>query len=78
MKKDFIIGWFTENSTLSREELEKDLTINYLESGVIDSFGFLDLISACEEKLGITFNDDDFSDDRIFTIAGLIDIITEK
>jgi len=78
MKKDFIIGWFAENSTLSREELEKDLTINYLESGVIDSFGFLDLISACEEKLEITFNDDDFSDDRIFTIAGLIDIITEK
>jgi acyl carrier protein len=78
MKKDFIIGWFAENSTLSREELEKDLTINYLESGVIDSFGFLDLISACEEKLGITFSDDDFSDDRIFTIAGLIDIITEK
>ena len=78
MKKDFIIGWFAENSTLSREELEKDLTINYLESGVIDSFGFLALISACEEKLGITFNDDDFSDDRIFTVAGLIDIITEK
>lgn len=78
MKKDFIIGWFAENSTLSREELEKDLTINYLESGVIDSFGFLDLISACEEKLGITFSDDDFSDDRIFTIVGLIDIITEK
>lgn len=78
MKKDFIIGWFAENSTLSREELEKDLTINYLETGVIDSFGFLDLISACEEKLGITFSDDDFSNDKIFTIAGLIDIITEK
>ena len=78
MKKDFIIGWFAENSTLSREELEKDLTINYIETGVIDSFGFLDLISACEEKLGITFSDDDFSNDKIFTIAGLIDIITEK
>ena len=37
MKRDFIIGWFAENSTLSREELEKDLTINYLEAGVIDS-----------------------------------------
>ena len=61
MKRDFIIGWFAENSTLSREELEKDLTINYLEAGVIDSFGFLDLISACEEKLGIAFSDDDFS-----------------
>lgn len=78
MKKDLIIGWFTENSTLSREELEKDLTINYLEAGVIDSFGFLDLISTCEEKLGITFSDDDFSDDKIFTISGLIDIVTGK
>ena len=78
MKRDFIIGWFAESSTLSREELEKDLTINYLEAGVIDSFGFLDLISACEEKLGIAFSDDDFSNDKIFTIAGLIDIITEK
>ena len=49
-----------------------------MEAGVIDSIGFLDLISACEEKLGIAFSDDDFSNDKIFTIAGLIDIITEK
>lgn len=78
MRRDFVIEWFADNSTLSREELERDLMINYLESGAIDSFGFLELITTCEEKFGITFSDDDFSDDKIFTVAGLIDILIKK
>lgn len=75
MKKEFVINWFAEKSTMSQEELERNLEINYFEQGLIDSFSFLELVSACEEKFGITFSDEDFENDEIFTISGLIHIL---
>ena len=78
MKKEFVIDWFSENSTMSRKEIENDTSINYLEQGLIDSFAFLELISTCEEKFKIEFSDDDFQNDDIFTIEGLIRIIEKK
>ena len=70
MIKDWIIDWFCEKG-IRRDELEKGGDKNYLENGFIDSLGFLDLISACEEKFGILFSDADFEDMRIFCIDGL-------
>lgn len=78
MKRDFIINWFVDNSALTREQIEADIDMNYLEKGVVDSFGFLGLIAACEEELGIEFDDDDFALDEIFTISGIIDVIENK
>lgn len=75
MKRDFIIKWFAERSILSKDEIEKDICINYFEKGLIDSFAFLELIAECEEKFNITFSDDDFANDTIFTINGLIEIL---
>ena len=73
--KEFVINWFANNGAISKEELENDYTINYLEQGIIDSFAFLDLIAACEHEFGIKFRNDDFMNDDIFTISGLIDIL---
>ena len=77
-KKEFIINWFFEKSMLSREEVEKGLEKNYFEQGLIDSFAFLELISQCEETFGMEFTDEDFSNEDIFTIKGLIDILEQK
>lgn len=77
-KKVFVINWFVENSMLSCDEIETDLSVNYFEQGLIDSFGFLDLINQCEEEFGIEFTDEDFSNENIFTIKGLIDILEQK
>ena len=78
MAKEYILDWFAKKSTMSREELEKDLDINYFESGLIDSFAFLELTTACEKDLNIAFEDDDFADDAFFTVSGLIRIIEKK
>ncbi len=77
-KRDFVLNWFAENGTLSREELEEDTGVNYLELGLIDSFAFLELISTCEEEFGIQFDDDDFQNEDIFTIEGFIGILENK
>ncbi len=78
MIRDFIIDWFVEHGTLSGEQIKESMDENYLEAGMIDSFGFLGLIGACEENFGITFQDDDFADDAIFTINGMIRLMEEK
>ena len=75
MEKEFVIEWFIKNSIATKEELVKNQTMNYLDKGYVDSFGFLELITECEEKFQITFCDEDFSDDAIFTISGLIERI---
>lgn len=75
MREEFIINWFAEKSTMSKKELEMNLDINYFEQGLIDSFAFLELITACEEKYGVSFSDDDFANDKIFTISGLIEVL---
>lgn len=73
--KDLVLKWFANNSTLSMDELMVNYDINYLEQGVIDSFGFLSLISFCEDELGIILSDDDFSKQEIFTISGIVKIL---
>lgn len=78
MKKEFIINWFVEKSTMSKEELEKNLDVNYFEQGLIDSFAFLELITACENEFGVIFSDEDFENDDIFTVSGLISILEKK
>lgn len=78
MIKNWIYEWFAKNSGVKKDELNLYENKNYLTEGLIDSFGFLSLISACEEELSMEFLDDDFSDDDIFTINGLAKIIAEK
>jgi hypothetical protein len=74
---DYIIGWFIDNST-EGEAIKEKIKDNYLSNGFIDSFGFLELIASCEEKYGISFSDDDFENDDIFSIQGLAEIIDSK
>lgn len=78
MKKEFIINWFSGNSTMSRKEIENNMSINYFEEGLVDSFTFMELITACEENFDIQFSNEDFQNDDIFTIQGLVQILEKK
>lgn len=78
MIREWIIEWFINNSAVQKEDINLYMDKNYLEVELIDSFGFLALIGACEEKFAISFTEEDFSNDSIFTIEGLIKIISDK
>lgn len=51
---------------------------NFIESGVIDSFGIIVLVEEIEKRYGFKFEDKDFQDRRFVTINGLSEIIHEK
>lgn len=51
---------------------------NFVESGVIDSFGIIVLVEEIEKRYGFRFEDRDFQDRRFVTINGLAEIIHAK
>lgn len=77
MNENLIYEWFKKRG-IEMEIIVENQDANYLELGFVDSFGFLELITLCEEKFGISFTDDDFTDDSIFSIAGLINIVNRR
>ena len=51
---------------------------NFIESGVVDSFGVIILVEEIEKEYGFRFEDKDFQDRRFSTINGLAEIIHGK
>ena len=52
--------------------------IDLLQSGLIDSFDFLDLISMLEETVGFSVDLADIDDEEITTVKGLIRAVLTK
>ena len=72
----WIIDWFEKKSDVPSVDIDENK--NYVESGWIDSFQFLDLIREVEEEFEVSFSDDDFSKEELLTIKGIIEIIISK
>ncbi len=51
---------------------------NLFEIGAIDSLGIIELIEDMEKSFSVRFSEDDFQDDRLLTISGLVQILVEK
>lgn len=76
--EQWLVNWFSRNSTLGEEEINANRDRNYLESGWIDSFKFINLISDLEEYFRIKFSNDQFQDRKFGTVEGLIEVVREK
>lgn len=74
----FIINWFIEHSSINKDEIDSAKLKNYLNEGLLDSLSFLELISKSEDYFNIKFTDEDFENEKFYTISGMIDIIEMK
>ena len=54
--KFWLEQWFSGKSAMAIEEVRELSQNNYFESGLVDSFGFITLLSDIEEKYGVTFS----------------------
>lgn len=72
MVQEWVIKWFEKKAKISREDILRNLNAGYLEEAYIDSMGFIELIGEIEDHFGIQFSDEDFLDEKILTISGLI------
>lgn len=67
---DWVLDWFAKNRDIDLEEAKHHLDENFFELGYIDSFGFIMLISAVQERFNITFDNDQFQDRSFATLKG--------
>ena len=51
---------------------DQKLTENLIESGVIDSFGFLELLMAIEQQFGVQINFTELDPSEFTTLSGLV------
>ncbi|CAD2225356.1 conserved hypothetical protein [Pseudoalteromonas sp. 3J6] len=71
--KEKLVQWF-----VSKSQMENiDTTLNYFESGYIDSFDVLMLIEFCESSFNVVLNEIHFEDRRFSSIDGLVDILND-
>lgn len=78
MALEWLFGWFQDHDVSLKQLEELDKEDNFLQNGLIDSFGFLDLVASAEEEFSFTFSESDFADDRIFSLGGLASFLDEK
>ena len=77
MKKDvadWLMQWFEKRVP----SLDLAPNENYIDKGVIDSFGIIELIEAVETKYGITLDQDDMQSLELFSVDGLASIVSRK
>lgn len=73
--KDFVINYF-KNKGLPEFDKQADLLeCEYLEQGIIDSLGIVELITTIENEFSIVFSFQDMESSEFTTIGGLIAII---
>ncbi|MFK5954240.1 MAG: acyl carrier protein, partial [Desulfobacterium sp.] len=68
--KETIKKFIIENFLFGEEEELKDDT-SFLEEGIIDSTGVLELIEFLEEKFNITINDDEIIPENLDSLNNL-------
>jgi acyl carrier protein len=70
----WLFNWF--ESRVPRFELKADE--NYIDKGVIDSFGIIELVEAIETQFSIRLDQNDLQSLELFSVAGLAAIIARK
>lgn len=73
--RQFILDYFSDQGTIPGNSELEHMACDYIQSGLIDSFGLLTLIAEIEDAFPIVLDGDDLESPRFKTIGGLIEII---
>jgi D-alanine--poly(phosphoribitol) ligase subunit 2 len=69
----FLSKLSTENEP-SVIEADTDL----FESGILDSFGFVELVGFLEKETGLSVTEQDMEDPRFTTVTGIVQVLADK
>jgi len=70
-------------SFLSKLDIENkppviEVDTDLFETGILDSFGFVELIGFSEKETGQSITEDQLDDPRFTTVAGIVEVMSEK
>lgn len=74
--KDFVMEYIQREYTIPGDV--DVMSLNYVESGYVDSLGIVQFIATIEDEFGIEFTDDELENPSIKVVGGLVGIIEKK
>jgi acyl carrier protein len=78
MYKSEIRQFVVENFLYGRDDHTLDDDVSFLEKGIIDSTGVLELVSFIEEKYGISVDDQELIPDNFDSLNNLSSFVSQK
>ena len=74
-----VIKEFIQKNFLFSEE-DKDLgdSVSFLDNGIVDSTGMLEIVEFVEEQFGISIEDDELVPENLDSIKNLTGFVTRK
>lgn len=76
--QSFLLEYFQRQRPLPGATLADQLGCAYLDAGVINSLGLIDLVTEIESRFNVRFENEDFEDPRFRTVGGLLAILRSK
>ena len=58
--------------------VDADADTDLFDAGLVDSYGFIELVGFIEQTYGVTFSDDDLASPVIATLRGITDLIVNR
>ena len=55
-----------------------DIDTDLFETGVLDSFGFVELVGFLEKETGQSVTEEDMDDPRFTSVGGILEVMSEK
>ncbi len=76
--RDELYEYINENFLYLQPDLELSDEDRFLELGVIDSTGVVELVGEVEERYGITVEDNEITEDNFGSLSGLVRFVASK
>ena len=73
-----IRAYIREKMLLGREDVEFDNDTHLTESGIIDSFGVIELVSLVEETFNVEFGPDELVTENLASVSKIVRFLNRK
>lgn len=74
--KEFVLDYIQREYTIP-EDVDI-MTLNYVESGYVDSLAIIQFIATIEDEFNIAFSDEELQDPDIMIVGKLIEMVEGK
>lgn len=73
--KDFVLDYLQREYTIESDDI---MSLDYVETGYVDSIGLVSFIATIEDEYGIEFSNEELQDPGFKVVGQLIDIVLNK
>jgi acyl carrier protein len=74
----FVLEYFSKTGPIPGRSDDERRACDYLQAGLLDSFGLIELITTLEKKFSLSLTSEDLENPKFKTIGGLIEIVAKK